>query len=1047
MPSLLPSEPSSQANQPRTAGRAALTALGVALVYALMSGLSLVLAAPSGYASPLYPPAGWALAAALVYGRPAWWGVWVGAALANVGLAVFANEMAVSRLLAAAAVGVGAALQAAVGATLVQRAVAPPIVLNAPRDILRFGIWGAGVACFISPTWGTAVLLVSGAVPAAQGLSNWLTWWIGDIIGVLIAAPMALTFIGKPRADWQPRQRTVALPLLMALGLLAAGAVYFSRLDQQRLLADFQRDADRLASDAQLRLSVSPYALQALHSSGRSHGELDEPHLAEASRWWLAQPHPPLALGYSQSVDANSVVVRHVQTAPGSAAAVGGNELATPATRVAIAQARDSGQPVASAGGLLATAEGSQIGITLYQALYDGLPGDESSRRAQFRGVVFVRMLPERDLAGLVQPGQRHLRWCLLDGAPGADIGRLAGPQGCERKPTDGVAFEARRMLDLGGRLVELRVGTQPGALPGQQSDAAWMLALMGLGASALLAALLLTITGHSRRTQLAVQLGTTALRREMTERTQAEEGLRESEARLRTILDNVPLGVLFLDPQGYIIECNPRLCQMVGQSAEQLRGRPASDLVHDDDMVQVRNLRRSLLKAPSRSLIWQLRMRDLGSAPCHVRMSASALTDPDGRVVRMVGVLEDITHQLSLADANRQRELAQAESRAKSEFVSRMSHELRTPLNAMIGFAQLLGLDQDPGLVAHQREWVQQIQRAGWHLLELINETLDLARIESGHVQLTLQPVALAPLVKNCLEMQQANAERLGVRLHDVLQDPGLAIIADSGRFTQVLSNLLSNAVKYNHAEGQVTLTAQRVPRVGDGTATDPSAELVEITVADTGMGMTEAQLAALFQPYNRLGRETSDIEGTGIGLVICRRLCALMHATLDVQSRAGEGTVFTLRIPAAAATQAPAARLVETAPAPYRTRRVHYIEDNLVNIEVMRGIMLQRPQIEFETSVLGEEGLAHITARPPDLLLLDMQLPDISGLDVLRRMKQDRALAHVPVVVVSADATSTHIQDALDEGALHYVTKPVEVAPFLQTIDNILDSGQTQW
>jgi CheY-like chemotaxis protein len=204
---------------------------------------------------------------------------------------------------------------------------------------------------------------------------------------------------------------------------------------------------------------------------------------------------------------------------------------------------------------------------------------------------------------------------------------------------------------------------------------------------------------------------------------------------------------------------------------------------------------------------------------------------------------------------------------------------------------------------------------------------------------------------------------------------------------------------------------------------------------------------LAALFQPYNRLGRETSDIEGTGIGLVICRRLCALMHATLDVQSRAGEGTVFTLRIPAAASAQAPAARLVETAPAPYRTRRVHYIEDNLVNIEVMRGIMLQRPQIEFETSMLGEEGLAHIGAHPPDLLLLDMQLPDISGMDVLRRMKQDRHLAHVPVVMVSADATSTHIQDALDEGALHYITKPVEVAPFLQTIDNILDSGQTQW
>ena len=232
-----------------------------------------------------------------------------------------------------------------------------------------------------------------------------------------------------------------------------------------------------------------------------------------------------------------------------------------------------------------------------------------------------------------------------------------------------------------------------------------------------------------------------------------------------------------------------------------------------------------------------------------------------------------------------------------------------------------------------------------------------------------------------------------------------------------------------------------------------DGAKDGVELAVSDTGLGLTPEQLTVLFQPYNRLGRESSGIEGTGIGLVISKGLAGLMGGVLQASSEVGVGSIFTLRLPAADSAPPPTTHysntqsdtssdtLSDTQPAPYRERRVHCIEDNETNVEVMRGIFVQRPQVLLDVSTCGLQGLAAIRAVPPDLLLLDMHLPDISGLEVLRQMKQDPLLARVPVVVVSADATSMTEQEALQAGALGYVTKPVDVAQFLALVDSLLD------
>jgi CheY-like chemotaxis protein len=421
----------------------------------------------------------------------------------------------------------------------------------------------------------------------------------------------------------------------------------------------------------------------------------------------------------------------------------------------------------------------------------------------------------------------------------------------------------------------------------------------------------------------------------------------------------------------------------------------------------------------------------------------SSAMRGPNGRVEYFVAVLEDVTDKLRLQASESALARAESVSLAKSEFVSRMSHELRTPLNAMLGFAQLLGLDRKPNIAPHQHEWVQQIQRAGWHLLALINETLDLARIESGAVQLKLEPVQLGPLITACQALVQTAADKRRLELRVRLDDKAHAVLADTTRLKQVLTNLLSNAVKYNRDRGSVQITTRLLPGK-HGTA------MVDISVTDTGLGMTPEQLANLFQPYNRLGRENSEIDGTGIGLVISRRLAELMGGALEASGEPGRGATFSLRLPmhsdSASVPELNSDPTTHALPPLYQQRRVHYVEDNLTNVEVMRGVLLQRSQIVLETSTLGLDGLLSIRHQRPDLILLDMQLPDISGLELLRHLKQDDAVADVPVIVVSADATPQRMEQALTLGALHYVTKPLDIAHFLSLVDDALMASQTR-
>ncbi len=1079
-------------------------ALATAVAYTGVGWLALLLAGPPGYASPLFPSAGLALAATLVYGRAALPGVALGSFAVNLLLAALRHPADPPDLLLPAVIALGATLQAGLGTALLRRFVRRP-ALTSPRDILLSGVLGAGVACLVSASVATTALMAAGALASEGAAANWATWWVGDTLGVLIGAPLALSFIAHPRADWAPRRLTVALPLLLATALLATAMTERARWDRDRQESQFQRDTDRLAAALRAQLQAPVHALQALHSAARAHRGLDEAGLRAAAQWWLAQPLQLQAMGYSVwlakaevpafeaqaraeglggyrvfdrtngndgndplaaalAADTQVLALRLIEPRQENAAALGVNTLSIPAARAAVLGARSSGAPQATAGFTLTQSSGNETGMVLYQALYEneggGEPASPAAREAAFKGVVFVTMRTERALMGLEASNQTYLRWCVLDLAPDVPRPLLAGSADCSPDQPGEAATQAstpaptpaptpqglqhperqtlsaERPLEVGGRPLLLRVQAPRSSVPGNDDSSSLLLSLSGLAAAALLGALLLTVTGHARRTEQAVARGTAELRREMAERTQVQQALADSEARLRSILDHLPLGVMFLDTGGRIIDNNPHLCALLQRPAEHLRGLALTDLVHQEELADVQQQRRRLLRGQSVVVQRELRMLSGDGQWLPVKVSATALRDPQGRVQRMVAVVEDISEHLRLQASERALQRAEAANLAKSEFVSRMSHELRTPLNAMIGFAQLLGLDRDPGLLPHQREWTQQIQRAGWHLLEMINETLDLARIEAGAVQLVLQPVEVAPLVAACRSMIGAGAAERGVLLVEHLAADAPAMLGDATRLKQILTNLMSNAVKYNREGGRVTVSARR-----DGP------EHVLVSVQDTGLGMSPTQMDSLFQPYNRLGREASGIEGTGIGLVISRRLAELMGGTLEVHSAAGEGSTFSLRLPAATPLAPAPGETAKAEPPPYQLRRVHYVEDNETNVEVMRGIMAQRPQVRLQVSTMGLDGLSAVREQRPDLILLDMQLPDISGLELLRHLKNDEAVADIPVIVVSADATPGRMQEALTLGAAHYITKPVEVARFLHLLDEVLDGMETRW
>lgn len=519
----------------------------------------------------------------------------------------------------------------------------------------------------------------------------------------------------------------------------------------------------------------------------------------------------------------------------------------------------------------------------------------------------------------------------------------------------------------------------------------------------------------------------------DVTERRQAE-GLRE---RLLSILENSLDFISMADAKGQITFLNRAARNMLGLGEDYREQALMIDIAHPDWATQL--IKDVGLPTAAREGVWsgEIALRHAQGFDIPAFQVIVAHRDELGEIVSYSTVIHDLTdRKRAEADLVVAKEAAERASRAKSEFLSGMSHELRTPMNAILGFAQLLEQDPLDPLSEGQKLNVEQITAAGWHLLTLINDVLDLAKIEAGKFDVQLSPINAAEVIAETMRMMIPQAEARGIMLENRMPaDVAMTIQADRTRLLQVLANLVSNGIKYNRQGGRVIISAHK------------EMSYVRLMVEDSGPGLSEVQQLALFQPFNRLGAEQSGIEGTGIGLVICKRLVEAMHGRIGIISAPGKGSTFWVEFPVAALPSANGSipsRLAVDCHSDLQEPLILYVEDNAANCLLMERLLDKLSGIRLVCARRGQEGLALARQHRPDLVLLDINLPDMSGLDVARILGSEELTCDIPIVGLSANAMPDDINAARAVGIKTYLTKPIDISQLLQTVTRLMQARQ---
>jgi PAS domain S-box-containing protein len=542
----------------------------------------------------------------------------------------------------------------------------------------------------------------------------------------------------------------------------------------------------------------------------------------------------------------------------------------------------------------------------------------------------------------------------------------------------------------------------------------------------------------------LLIGTDNTARKQIEAEQKQLAQRLRDHQFYTRSLFESNIDALITTDPSGIITDVNKQMEALTGCTRDELIGAPFRSYFTDPDRAETSI---KLVLSEKKITNYELTARARDGKETVVSYNATTLYDRDRRLQGVFAAARDVTERKRLdqvlqeknVELESARSVAEKANLAKSDFLSSMSHELRSPLNAILGFAQLMESDSPPPTPA-QKESIAQILQAGWHLLKLIDEILDLAKVEAKQVPLSREPVSLAEVMIECQGMIEPQAQQRGI--HMIFPRFGMQyfVLADRVRVKQVLINLLSNAIKYNISQGTVEVKCDEI-----------TPGRIRVSVRDTGAGLSPEQMAQLFQAFNRLGQEASGEEGTGIGLVVAKRLVELMEGEIGVESSVGMGCVFWFELPSVAepCLSMEGGDAAALAP-PHVPREVGphtllYIEDNPANLKLVEQIIARHPDIRLLTAVNGNSGIEIARVSRPDVILTDINLPDISGYEALKILRSDPATAHIPVIAISANAMSPDVERGMKAGFFRYITKPIKVNEFMEAMDVALEfSGQ---
>jgi PAS domain S-box-containing protein len=543
----------------------------------------------------------------------------------------------------------------------------------------------------------------------------------------------------------------------------------------------------------------------------------------------------------------------------------------------------------------------------------------------------------------------------------------------------------------------------------------------------------------------LLIGTDNTARKQVEAEQKQLDQRLRDQQFYTRSLIESNIDALMTTDPAGIITDVNKQTEALTGCTRDELIGAPFKNYFTDPDLAEA-GIKRVL--SGNKVTDYELTARARDGKETVVSYNATTFHDRDRKLQGVFAAARDVTErkrfegrlQENNIELERAKAAAEKANLAKSDFLSSMSHELRSPLNAILGFAQLISSDSPPPTPS-QTASIDQILHAGWYLLQLINEILDLAQIESGKLALSREPTSLAEVMLECRAMIEPQGQKKGIRMTFPPTGYPYFVDADRTRLKQVLINLLSNAIKYNQTNGTVVV---------DYSLTTPTR--IRVSVRDTGAGLPPDMLQQLFQPFNRLGQERSTEEGTGIGLVMSKRLVELMGGVIGVESTVGQGSVFWFELNSSAEPQlgADAAKSPAITGAQARQdaplRTLLYVEDNPANLKLVEQLIARRPDMRLLSAKDGNTGIELARAHQPEVILMDINLPGISGIEALKILREDPATAHIPVVALSANAMPRDIEKGLQAGFFRYLTKPIKVTEFMETLEGALKFAEQE-
>jgi PAS domain S-box-containing protein len=543
----------------------------------------------------------------------------------------------------------------------------------------------------------------------------------------------------------------------------------------------------------------------------------------------------------------------------------------------------------------------------------------------------------------------------------------------------------------------------------------------------------------------LLIGTDNTARKQVEAEQRKLDQRLRDQQFYTRSLIESNADALIATDPSGIITDVNKQMEALTGCTRDELIGAPFRNCFTDPDRAEAGI---KLVLREKKIVDYELTARARDDKLTIVSYNATTFYDRERNLQGVFAAARDVTERKrldqALAETNVQLERAKIAADkanlAKSDFLSNMSHELRSPLNAILGFAQLME-SASPLPAPSQKASIDQILQAGWYLLELINEILDLALIESGKLSLSLEPISLTDVLTDCQAMIEPQALRGDIDLCFPTAGSPLFVSADRTRLKQVLVNLLSNAIKYNRPGGTVEVTCDVA-----------SSGRTRVRCRDTGAGLSPEQVANLFQPFNRLGQENGATEGTGIGLVVSKRLVDLMGGAIGAESIVGVGSVFWIELTTTAAVELAAGSAeskviagIQAQSGP-RIFTVLCVEDNPANLMLVENVLARRVDIRLLTARDGSRGVEMARSFLPDVILMDLNLPGISGIDALKLLTEDPLTAHIPVIALSANAMPRDIEKGLHAGFFRYLTKPIKVMQFLETLDIALRRSQAR-